>query len=69
MIKPAKYPVIFRAADLVLLTKTDLLPVLDDFHPERAERYLRELASQAPIMQVSAGQKGQPRQLVGMVGD
>ena len=30
--KPAKYPVMFRAADLVLLTKTDLLPVRpDDF--------------------------------------
>ncbi|MGB9288029.1 MAG: hydrogenase nickel incorporation protein HypB, partial [Terracidiphilus sp.] len=26
--KPAKYPVIFRTADLVLLTKTDLLPVI-----------------------------------------
>lgn len=34
--KPAKYPVIFRVADLVLLTKTDLLPVLDDFDPTRA---------------------------------
>ncbi len=53
--KPAKYPVMFRASDLVLLTKTDLLPLLDDFHPERAERYLRELASQAPIIEVSAG--------------
>ena len=31
--KPAKYPVMFRAADLVLLTKCDLLPVLDDFKP------------------------------------
>ena len=31
--KPAKYPVIFRAADLVLLTKADLLEVLDDFDP------------------------------------
>ena len=29
--KPAKYPVMFRAADLLLITKTDLLPVLDDF--------------------------------------
>jgi hydrogenase nickel incorporation protein HypB len=55
--KPAKYPVMFRAADLVLLTKTDLLPLLDDFQPQRAERYLRELASRAPIMAVSAGKK------------
>jgi hypothetical protein len=29
--KPAKYPVIFRASDLVVLTKTDLLDVMDDF--------------------------------------
>ena len=27
--KPAKYPVMFRAADLSLITKTDLLPYLD----------------------------------------
>jgi hydrogenase nickel incorporation protein HypB len=52
--KPAKYPVIFRAADAVLLTKTDLLPYLDDFRPARAERHLRALASQAPVMQLSA---------------
>ncbi len=35
--KPAKYPVMFRAADLVLLSKSDLLDVLDDFAPEKAE--------------------------------
>jgi hydrogenase nickel incorporation protein HypB len=29
--KPLKYPVMFREADLVLLTKTDLLPALPDF--------------------------------------
>lgn len=52
--KPAKYPVMFRAADLMLLTKSDLLAVLDDFDPARAERCLRELASHAPVMQLSA---------------
>ena len=36
--KPAKYPVMFRAADLVLLTKSDLLAVLDDFDPAEALR-------------------------------
>jgi len=56
--KPAKYPVMFRAADLMLLTKTDLLAVLDDFDPARAERYLRELANPAPLLQVAA-RKGQ----------
>ncbi|WPL19528.1 Hydrogenase isoenzymes nickel incorporation protein HypB [Thiorhodovibrio winogradskyi] len=52
--KPAKYPVMFRAAELVLLTKTDLLPVLTDFSPERAERYLRQLASEAPFLHTAA---------------
>jgi len=52
--KPAKYPVMFRAADLLLLTKTDLLPVLDDFSPERAEGFLRALANPAPIIRLSA---------------
>jgi hydrogenase nickel incorporation protein HypB len=52
--KPAKYPVMFRAADLVLLTKTDLLPVLDDFSPDKAEHYLRQLASDAPMLSLAA---------------
>jgi hydrogenase nickel incorporation protein HypB len=55
--KPSKYPVIFRAADLVLFTKSDLLPVLDDFSPERAEENLRNLASSAPVIQLSARHK------------
>lgn len=52
--KPAKYPVMFRAADVVVLSKIDLLPVLDDFHPEQAENYLRQLANPAPLLQLSA---------------
>jgi len=52
--KPAKYPVMFRTADLVLLSKADLLPVLDDFDPARAETYLRNLANPAPLIRVSA---------------
>ena len=52
--KPAKYPVMFRAADLMLISKSDLLAVLDDFEPERAERHLRELASRAPAYRISA---------------
>ncbi|NCA69472.1 MAG: hydrogenase accessory protein HypB [Sphingobacteriia bacterium] len=51
--KPAKYPVMFRAADLVLCTKSDLLEVLPEFDPERAERQLRELASRVPFATVS----------------
>jgi hydrogenase nickel incorporation protein HypB len=52
--KPAKYPVMFRAADLVLITKSDLLEVLGDFEPESAENYLRQLANPAPLYKVSA---------------
>jgi hydrogenase nickel incorporation protein HypB len=52
--KPAKYPVMFRAADLVLLTKTDLLAYLDDFDPHKAERHLRELANPAQVICLSA---------------
>ena len=52
--KPAKYPVIFRAADHVLITKSDLLPLLDDFDPDRATQALQQLAYSNPITLVSA---------------
>jgi hydrogenase nickel incorporation protein HypB len=52
--KPAKYPVMFRTSDLVMISKSDLLPILDDFKPERAINYLHDIASTAPIMQLSA---------------
>jgi len=52
--KPAKYPVMFRTADMVMLSKADLLPILDDFDPARAEAYLRNLASPAPLIRASA---------------
>ena len=52
--KPEKYPAMFRAADLVVLTKADLLPYLEDFRPERAEASLRRVASPAPVLSLSA---------------
>jgi len=52
--KPSKYPVMFRSADLVVISKADLLPVLEDFDPDYATRCLRQLASIAPVLQVSA---------------
>ena len=52
--KPAKYPVMFRSADLVLCSKSDLRPLMPEFDPERAERHLRALASTAPFESVSA---------------
>ena len=53
--KPAKYPVVFRKSDLVLLSKTDLLDVSSTiFLPERAESHVRALANPAQVMRVSA---------------
>ena len=52
--KPAKYPVMFRAADLVVITKADLLEVLGDFDPGAAESCLRQVANPAPLIEVSA---------------
>ncbi len=51
--KPSKYPVIFRAADLVLQSKSDLLDVLDDFSPERALNNLRKVTSDTAVIPVS----------------
>jgi hydrogenase nickel incorporation protein HypB len=51
--KPAKYPVMFRAADLMVLSKTDLLAVLDDFDPAKAEQALRLVGSAAPVLHAS----------------
>jgi hydrogenase nickel incorporation protein HypB len=52
--KPAKYPVIFRASDLVVLSKTDLLPLLDDFDPNRAAEALRSVGVNVPIIPTAA---------------
>ncbi len=56
--KPQKYPVMFRAADVLLISKTDLLPLLPEFDPARAEASLRALASEAPVMQLSCRTRG-----------
>jgi hydrogenase nickel incorporation protein HypB len=52
--KPAKYPVIFRATDLVVLSKTDLLEVMDDFDPKRAAAALRDLGHGTPMICTAA---------------
>jgi hydrogenase nickel incorporation protein HypB len=52
--KPAKYPVMFRAADLVVLSKADLLPLLDDFEPARAAAALRALGRETPMISTAA---------------
>jgi hydrogenase nickel incorporation protein HypB len=67
--KPAKYPVMFRGADAMLLTKTDLLALLDDFDPDKAERHLRELANPAPVIRLSARKgEGMPAWLAWLRG-
>jgi hydrogenase nickel incorporation protein HypB len=52
--KPEKYPVMFRAADLVTVTKLDLLEAVGDFDPAKAARHLREIGGTAPMLRVSA---------------
>jgi hydrogenase nickel incorporation protein HypB len=67
--KPAKYPVMFRAADLVLCTKADLLPVLPEFSVERAEHHLRELASVVPFETISTRGNGDVRAWIDWLQD
>src|SRR5580704_7267891 len=52
--KPAKYPVMFRGCDLVVLSKTDLLDVLEDFDPARAADALRALGRDTPMIRTAA---------------
>lgn len=52
--KPAKYPVMFRKADLVLISKCDLLPFIDEFSTSKARHYLQDIANQSPIIELSA---------------
>jgi hydrogenase nickel incorporation protein HypB len=52
--KPLKYPVMFRRADLVLLTKTDLLPALPEFDRAALEDALARVMPQPRLLAVSA---------------
>jgi hydrogenase nickel incorporation protein HypB len=51
--KPVKYPHMFRSADLVLVTKTDLLPYLD-FDLARCTADLGTISPGATVLPVSA---------------
>jgi hydrogenase nickel incorporation protein HypB len=51
--KPLKYPVMFRKADLVLLTKVDLLPHLD-FRVEAVLDALARVMPQPEVLRLSA---------------
>ncbi|WP_029520928.1 hydrogenase nickel incorporation protein HypB [Persephonella sp. IF05-L8] len=50
--KPAKYPVMFRSADLMLITKIDLLPYFD-FDIKKAIEEARALNPKMDVIQVS----------------
>lgn len=50
--KPLKYPDMFRAADLLLISKIDLLPHLD-FDVDLAVRYARQVRPDLPVIQLS----------------
>jgi hydrogenase nickel incorporation protein HypB len=52
--KPLKYPVMFRKADLVLLTKTDLLPHLPDVSVPAIEDALAHVMPDPRILRLSA---------------
>ncbi|MGR9085906.1 MAG: hydrogenase nickel incorporation protein HypB [Gammaproteobacteria bacterium] len=51
--KPIKYPDMFRAADLMILNKTDLLPYLD-FDGERCIRYAKQVNPRIRVLSLSA---------------
>jgi hydrogenase nickel incorporation protein HypB len=52
--KPEKYPVMFRKADLLGITKLDLLAAVGDFETRRAASHFRRLANAAPVLKLSA---------------
>ncbi|MBK1664839.1 hydrogenase accessory protein HypB [Rhodospirillum rubrum] len=52
--KPAKYPVIMRAADRVLITKADLLPHIEEFDVERARASIAGVAGPVPVCVISS---------------
>ena len=51
--KPLKYPLLFREAGAVVLTKIDLLPHLK-FDIELCEKYIQQLNPAIPVFRISA---------------
>ena len=52
--KPAKYPVMVRAADQMLITKTDLLPYIEEFSVDRARAAVKAVRADLPVLELSA---------------
>lgn len=51
--KPAKYPVLFHTADVIVITKTDLIPHLD-WNLDKCREFIRAVNSKAVIIELSA---------------
>ncbi len=51
--KPSKYPVLFHDADIILITKVDLIPHLD-WDREVAYKAIRQVNSNAKVIELSA---------------
>lgn len=52
--KPAKYPVMVHAADQMLITKTDLLPYIEEFSVARARAAVESIRGDLPVTELSA---------------
>ncbi|KFN38921.1 MAG: hydrogenase [Sulfuricurvum sp. MLSB] len=61
--KIEKYPVMFRTADLILITKCDLLPYFD-FEADRAKETARRLKPGVDILEVSTKDDESIRQVI-----
>lgn len=57
--KPEKYPVMFRAADVMLISKTDYLQFHHEFSVVRAIQSFRKVGNDAPVFTVSSTQDNQ----------
>lgn len=53
--KPEKYPVMFRAADLIILSKCDLLRVIDDFDTGKARAAIDNLGRPVSVIEIATG--------------
>ena len=51
--KPVKYPVLFNKANLIIITKIDLMPHLD-WSLEKTKNYIRQVNPNAKIITLSA---------------
>lgn len=51
--KPSKYPVLFHTADVIIISKIDLMPHLD-WNLEKCMTHIKKINSKAPVILLSA---------------